>query len=130
MKPHHGIWIAGVAAAIALPFVHREPYHLHILVLILIWSFAYTSWSIMGRFGLVSLGHGGFRGAGRRGGLSLLSLPHYRSLFRAGDAGAVRHRASGHHRHARLYWRLARLYAGPHHRQPLAGAAVRRQDNV
>ena len=52
-------WIAG-AALIALPFVYREPYHLHILILILIWSFAYTSWSMMGRFGLVSLGHGGF----------------------------------------------------------------------
>jgi branched-chain amino acid transport system permease protein len=33
-------------------------------VLILIWSFAYTAWSIMGRFGLVSLGHGGFMGVG------------------------------------------------------------------
>ena len=33
-------------------------------MLILIWSFAYTSWSMMGRFGLVSLGHGGFMGIG------------------------------------------------------------------
>jgi branched-chain amino acid transport system permease protein len=57
-------WTAAVAALIALPFVHRDPYHLHIMVLILIWSFAYTSWSIMGRFGLVSLGHGGFMGVG------------------------------------------------------------------
>lgn len=57
-------WIVGLAALIALPFVYRDPYHLHILVLILIWSFAYTSWSIMGRFGLVSLGHGGFMGVG------------------------------------------------------------------
>jgi branched-chain amino acid transport system permease protein len=57
-------WVAGMAALIALPFVYRDPYHLHILVLILIWSFAYTSWSIMGRFGLVSLGHGGFMGVG------------------------------------------------------------------
>ena len=56
-------WI-GAAALIALPFVYRDPYHLHILVLILIWSFAYTSWSMMGRFGLVSLGHGGFMGVG------------------------------------------------------------------
>jgi len=56
-------WIAG-AALIALPFVYRSPYPLHILVLILIWSFAYTSWSVMGRFGLVSLGHGGFMGVG------------------------------------------------------------------
>ncbi|MET3839969.1 branched-chain amino acid ABC transporter permease [Bradyrhizobium sp. OAE829] len=57
-------WAVGLAALIALPFVYRQPYHLHILVLILIWSFAYTSWSIMGRFGLVSLGHGGFMGVG------------------------------------------------------------------
>ena len=56
-------WLAG-AVLIALPFVYREPYHLHILILILIWSFAYTSWSMMGRFGLVSLGHGGFMGVG------------------------------------------------------------------
>lgn len=57
-------WIIALIALVALPFVHRDPYHLHLLVLILIWSFAYTSWSIMGRFGLVSLGHGGFMGIG------------------------------------------------------------------
>ncbi|WOH79686.1 branched-chain amino acid ABC transporter permease [Bradyrhizobium sp. BEA-2-5] len=57
-------WIIALIALIALPFVYRDPYHLHILVLILIWSFAYTSWSMMGRFGLVSLGHGGFMGIG------------------------------------------------------------------
>jgi branched-chain amino acid transport system permease protein len=44
--------------------VYRAPYPLHILIVILIWSFVYTSWSIMGRFGLVSLGHGGFMGIG------------------------------------------------------------------
>jgi branched-chain amino acid transport system permease protein len=57
------IGIAAVAL-IALPFVYKQPYHLHVLVLILIWSFAYTSWSVMGRFGLLSLGHGGFMGVG------------------------------------------------------------------
>ena len=41
-----------------------EPYPLHILIIVLIWSFMYTSWSVMGRFGLVSLGHGGFMGIG------------------------------------------------------------------
>ena len=56
--------IVVLAALVALPFVYREPYHLHLMVLILIWSFAYTSWSMMGRFGLVSLGHGGFMGIG------------------------------------------------------------------
>ena len=64
MKQQYAIWLAALAASVALPFVYREPYHLHLLTLILIWSFAYTSWSIMGRFGLVSLGHGGFMGVG------------------------------------------------------------------
>jgi branched-chain amino acid transport system permease protein len=58
-----GPWLGG-AALVALPFVYSAPYPLHILVIILIWSFAYTSWSMMGRFGLVSLGHGGFMGIG------------------------------------------------------------------
>src|ERR1700709_681372 len=58
-----GPWIAG-AALIALPFVYRDAYHLHILIQILIWSFAYTSWSMMGRFGLAALGHGGVLGVG------------------------------------------------------------------
>jgi branched-chain amino acid transport system permease protein len=56
-------WLAG-AGLIALPFVYHEPYPLHIMVLILIWSLIYTSWSVMGRFGLVSFGHGGFMGIG------------------------------------------------------------------
>lgn len=64
MNSRHAAWGVGLAALIALPFLYRDPYHLHILVLILIWSFAYTAWSIMGRFGLVSLGHGGFMGVG------------------------------------------------------------------
>jgi branched-chain amino acid transport system permease protein len=56
-------WLVG-AALIGLPFVYTAPYPLHILIIILIWSFAYTSWSVMGRFGLTSLGHGGFMGVG------------------------------------------------------------------
>jgi branched-chain amino acid transport system permease protein len=64
VSPRTVAWAVAIAALIALPFVYRDTYHLHILVLILIWSFAYTSWSIMGRFGLVSLGHGGFMGVG------------------------------------------------------------------
>lgn len=59
-------WIIG-AALVALPFVYHSPYPLHIMVLVLLWSFVYTSWSVMGRFGLVSLGHGGFMGVGAYG---------------------------------------------------------------
>jgi len=56
-------WL-GAAALIGLPFVYTAQYPMHILIIILIWSFTYTSWSVMGRFGLVSLGHGGFMGIG------------------------------------------------------------------
>jgi branched-chain amino acid transport system permease protein len=56
-------WAIG-AALVALPFVYHEPYPLHLLVIVLIWSFVYTSWSVMGRFGLTSFGHGGFMGIG------------------------------------------------------------------
>ncbi|MSP01084.1 MAG: branched-chain amino acid ABC transporter permease [Acetobacteraceae bacterium] len=59
-------WIVG-AAMIALPFVYSAPYPMHLMIVVLIWSFAYTSWSVMGRFGLVSLGHGGFMGVGAYG---------------------------------------------------------------
>src|SRR5207249_11070725 len=54
----------GPASPVGLPFVYTTPYPMHILIIILIWSFAYTSWSFMGRFGLVSLGHGGFMDIG------------------------------------------------------------------
>ena len=37
------------------------------LITILLWAFVYTGWSVMGRFGLVSLGHGAFLGIGAYG---------------------------------------------------------------
>lgn len=54
----------GLACLAAVPFVGIPSYYMHILILILIWGFVYTSWSIMGRFGLVSLGHGAYLGIG------------------------------------------------------------------
>ena len=58
-------FIAIVAAILfALPFIGVETYALHLIIVILIWSFAYTGWSVMGRFGLVSLGHGAFMSIG------------------------------------------------------------------
>lgn len=54
-----------LAAALAVvPFFEVPSYYMHLLILILIWSTAYTAWSLMGRFGLVSLGHGAFMGIG------------------------------------------------------------------
>ncbi|MBI1777599.1 MAG: branched-chain amino acid ABC transporter permease [Proteobacteria bacterium] len=60
--------LAPIALAVLalLPFLLPD-YFLHLAVQILIWGFVYTSWSLMGRFGLVSLGHGAFFGIGAYG---------------------------------------------------------------
>jgi branched-chain amino acid transport system permease protein len=58
------ILILVLAAIAAFPYLVRSPYFIHIGTLIFIWSFITTSWSYMGRFGLVSLGHGAFLGLG------------------------------------------------------------------
>lgn len=62
--------MTGILAVAALPLVvhslfpESEKYYLHLLVQILLWAFIYTAWSLMGRFGLTSLGHGAFTGIG------------------------------------------------------------------
>ncbi len=56
--------IAIFGCLFAFPLVVSSPYILHIITLIFIWSFVATAWSYMGRFGLVSLGHGAFLGLG------------------------------------------------------------------
>jgi branched-chain amino acid transport system permease protein len=62
--------ITGIVLVAMLPLMVRvvvpgsERYYLHLLVQILLWSFIYTGWSLMGRFGLTSLGHGAFSGIG------------------------------------------------------------------
>ncbi len=56
-------WIVIVALALA-PLTGMGNYPLHLLILCLLWGFAYTGWAIMGRLGLVSLGHGAFFGIG------------------------------------------------------------------
>jgi branched-chain amino acid transport system permease protein len=57
----------GIALLAAIPLLGLTDYHLHVLITILLWAFIYTGWSIMGRFGLVSLGHGAFLGIGAYG---------------------------------------------------------------
>jgi len=56
-------WIA-VAVFALLPVAGIGNYFLHLAITVMLWSFIYTSWSIMGRFGLVSFGHGAFLGIG------------------------------------------------------------------
>jgi branched-chain amino acid transport system permease protein len=57
-------WLIAVAMLATIPFLGLGNYYLHLLITILIWGFIYTGWSLMGRFGLVSLGHGAFLGIG------------------------------------------------------------------
>ena len=57
-------WIAAVVVLSILPWVVPSAYVVHLMVQVLLWSFIYTGWSLMGRFGLVSFGHGAFTGIG------------------------------------------------------------------
>ena len=53
-----------LALLLALLPLALPDYFLHMAVQVLLWGFIYTAWSLMGRFGLVSLGHGAFLGIG------------------------------------------------------------------
>jgi len=55
--------LIGLAVLVAVPFV-TPGYFLHLVIQVLLWGFVYTAWSLMGRFGFVSLGHGAFMGIG------------------------------------------------------------------
>ena len=63
MTMRYALLLAGAALLASVPFL-APPYFMHIIIQILLWGFIYTAWSIMGRFGLVSLGHGAFLGVG------------------------------------------------------------------
>ena len=56
-------WV-GLALLAAAPLAGMGQYPLHLLILCLLWAFVYTGWAIMGRLGMVSLGHGAFLGIG------------------------------------------------------------------
>ena len=64
----------GIAAILGFPLLGFSDYVLHIAISVLLWGFVYTSWSVMGRFGLVSLGHGAFLGIGAYGTTMLWNL--------------------------------------------------------
>src|SRR5215472_12914130 len=56
--------LALLALVPLVPMGGMRQYVLHVVIQILIWSFIGGSWALMGRFGLVSLGHGAFLGLG------------------------------------------------------------------
>ena len=59
-----GALLGLIAVVPFLPMGGMRQYVLHVLVQIFIWAFIGGAWSLMGRFGLVSLGHGAFLGLG------------------------------------------------------------------
>lgn len=63
MTARHALLIGGFGILVMLTFL-APPYFMHLLIQILLWGFVYTAWSMMGRFGFVSLGHGAFMGVG------------------------------------------------------------------
>jgi branched-chain amino acid transport system permease protein len=54
----------GLALLALAPLAGMGNYPLHLLIMTLLWAFVYTGWAVMGRLGLVSLGHGAFLGVG------------------------------------------------------------------
>jgi branched-chain amino acid transport system permease protein len=59
-----GLLLAALALVPLVPLGDSGEYTIHVLVQIFIWSFIGGAWSLMGRFGLTSLGHGAFLGLG------------------------------------------------------------------
>jgi branched-chain amino acid transport system permease protein len=61
------IGAAGLGLLAIVPFLPMGGMHqyvLHVVIQVFIWSFIGGAWALMGRFGLVSLGHGAFLGLG------------------------------------------------------------------
>jgi branched-chain amino acid transport system permease protein len=59
-----GIVLLLLAVVPWLPMGGMHQYVLHVVIQVFIWSFIGGAWALMGRFGLVSLGHGAFLGVG------------------------------------------------------------------
>ncbi len=57
-------WMGMLAALGAAPWLGLGSYPMHLIIVALLLGFIYTSWALMGRLGLVSLGHGAFMGIG------------------------------------------------------------------
>jgi branched-chain amino acid transport system permease protein len=56
--------LAALALVPVLPLGGAREYLWHVIIQIFLWSLVGNAWSLMGRFGLVSLGHGAFLGVG------------------------------------------------------------------
>jgi branched-chain amino acid transport system permease protein len=58
-------WLLALALALAAPLVVRNPFHLHLGILVLMWTLLGASWNVLGGFaGQVSFGHAALFGVG------------------------------------------------------------------
>jgi len=67
VSPGRAVGLALVVLLLVAPFAPMggmRQYVFHVVIQIFIWSFIGGAWSLMGRFGLISLGHGAFLGIG------------------------------------------------------------------
>lgn len=74
MKRNLIFLLSASAVAAAVLVGSPPPYLMHILVQILLWATIYSAWTLLGRFGIMSLGHGGFVGIGAYGVVLLWNL--------------------------------------------------------
>jgi branched-chain amino acid transport system permease protein len=56
--------VIGIAALATVPLFSPPEYFMHLLITAMLTAVMGTGWAMMGRFGLVSFGHGAFLGAG------------------------------------------------------------------
>jgi branched-chain amino acid transport system permease protein len=66
-------WALLALLAVA-PWLGMGAYPMHLAIMALLWGYIYTSWSIMGRLGMVSFGHGAFLGIGAYGAVLMWNV--------------------------------------------------------
>lgn len=74
MKTLRWLGWALLALLAVAPWLGMGAYPMHLAIMALLWGFIYTSWSIMGRLGMVSFGHGAFLGIGAYGAVLMWNV--------------------------------------------------------
>ncbi len=66
MRARHALpWLAAAAIAVALPLAVRNPFWLHLAIMVLMWTLLGAAWNVLGGFaGQVSFGHASLFGVG------------------------------------------------------------------
>ncbi len=82
-----------LAAVVAAPWVITDPFYIHLMIMVLMWTVLGAAWNILGGFaGQVSFGHSAFLGAGAYTTMLLylrLGLPPWYGIVLAGVVAAL-----------------------------------------